>query len=255
MQLRVFQSQADLINGTAELLLQSARENTLQKGRFNIALSGGNTPRSLYEFLAADPRSRILASPQIHYFWSDERTVPADHADSNYFQAHQLLLKPLQIPPENIHRVKTELDPISAAEDYRAEILDHFQEPHPSFDLIMLGVGDDGHTASLFPGSDVVKHPDKYHWVAANQVSQLNTWRITFTPRLINQAEKILILASGVNKARILPALLEGPYLPEKYPAQLIKHPQGNLVWLMDSAAASGLKSRLSPDNGQSEPN
>jgi 6-phosphogluconolactonase len=149
------------------------------------------------------------------------------------------------VPAENIHRIQGELDPPTAAALYQQEVQGYFQGGNPRFDLIFLGLGGDGHTASLFPGTRVVLQPDPYQWVAANQVPQLNTWRITLTSRAINSARLILFLVSGASKAEALAAVLEGPYQPDLYPAQLVQPDSGKLVWLIDHEAGKDLTSRM----------
>ena len=176
---------------------------------------------------------------KIHFFWGDERHVPQHHPDSNNYQAFMTFLKHRQIPGENIHRIQGELEPTIAADLYQQAILDWFNETLPRFDLILLGLGSDGHTASLFPGTDPVIHPDNYQLVAANYITGQDTWRITMMPRLINAAKKILVLVSGQSKAESLYQVINGPYLPQQFPAQLIRPTNGELVWMVDQEAGS----------------
>jgi 6-phosphogluconolactonase len=235
--IQIYPTAEDVINKTANLFISSAADAINQYGVFSAALSGGSTPSPLYEFLARDSSADALDWNQIHFYWSDERPVPADHPDSNFRQAYHSLLKPRLIPPENIHRIAGELDPKIAAQTYQQEIASGFNETPPRFNLILLGMGADGHTASLFPGTKAVLNPQQNEWVTANHVPQHSSWRITFTPELINAAEQVIFLVTGKTKAEILLKVLEGPYLPEQYPSQLIKPSSGNLAWLIDQEA------------------
>jgi len=241
MSIQVFPNTEGMIKAGANLFLDLASTAISDRGSFSVVLSGGATPRPLFEFLAADKSVDLLDWSRIHFFWGDERTVPPNNPESNYRQAYQILLGPRLIPPGNIHRIKGELDPVIAASLYQKKISDLLLESPPSFDMIFLGMGGDGHTASLFPGTKVVSNPREYQWVAANQVPQQDTWRITFTPQLINAARTVIFLVSGENKAETLKRVLEGPFLPETFPAQLIKPDHGKLIWLVDQAAASNL--------------
>jgi len=235
--IQIYPTAEDVINKTANLFISSAADAINQYGVFSTALSGGSTPTPLYEFLARDSSADTLDWNRIHFYWSDERPVPPDHPDSNFRQAYQSLLKPRLIPPENIHRIAGELDPIIAAKTYQQEIAAGFNKTPPRFNLILLGLGTDGHTASLFPGTKAVTYPQQNLWVAANHVPQHSSWRITFTPELINAAEQVIFLVTGQTKADTLFKVLEGPYLPELYPSQLIKPSSGNLTWLIDQEA------------------
>jgi 6-phosphogluconolactonase len=245
MKIRIFPNLQRLIKAAAELFLGSASDAIRQNGLFTIVLAGGATPQPLYEYLGSDSSADALDWSRVHFFWGDERCVAPDHPESNFRTANQAVLVPRAISPANIHRIQGELDPVQAASAYQEELNHFFQGSPPRFDLILLGMGSDGHTASLFPGTDVVSHPDAYQWVQANHVPQLDTWRITFTPRLINQAAKVVFLVSGADKAITLQHVLEGPYLPETYPSQLINLPSGNLIWLINSDAGSSLESKM----------
>ncbi len=240
--IQVYPNTESMIKAGANLFMDLASTAISDRGSFSVVLSGGATPQPLFKFLAADKSADLLDWSRIHFFWGDERTVPPDNPESNYRQAYQTLLGPRLIQPGNIHRIKGELDPVKAASLYQKEISDWTQASPPSFDLVTLGMGEDGHTASLFPGTKVVSNPGDFQWVAANQVPQQDTWRITFTPQLINAARTVLFLVSGQNKAKTLKRILEEPFQPEIYPAQLIKPDPGKLIWLVDQAAASNLE-------------
>ena len=235
--IRIYTSVEDVILQTAGLFIKTAAKAIQQKDVFSVALSGGSTPQPLYTYLAEKPAGEILDWNKIHFFWGDERAVPPDNPDSNFRQVYQTLLQSRQIPTENIHRIQGELDPLTAAGSYQQEILDWFDETPPRFDLILLGMGADGHTASLFPGTVAVINTPQTNWVIPNFVPHLSTWRITFSPELINAAAQVIFLVTGQSKAEMLLTVLEGEYLPERYPSQLIKPSNGSLVWILDQAA------------------
>jgi len=238
----IYHSQEELISSAADQLISTGSEAIDARGQFNLALAGGSTPLPLYKYLA-DQMTDELDWSKVHYFWGDERSVPPDHPESNFNQANQSLLIPRQVQKENIHRIKAELPPAEAARQYQVEILAHFQQKLPSFDLILLGMGDDGHTASLFPETEPVDGDvfDHNCLVAPNWVPKLASWRITFTPRLINAARNIIFLVKGQSKASTLKLVLEGPTLPQRYPSQLITPDQGNLFWYIDEEAGAAL--------------
>ncbi len=245
--IQVHPTTKELINSAAELFISIGSVAIQENNHFSVVLSGGSTPQPLYRLLAQDDMRHKLDWNKIHFFWGDERAVPPDHPESNFRQASQDLLTPLQILPENIHRMRGELDPHQAAREYQEEILGWFQDSPPHFDLILLGMGSDGHTASLFPETEVVSKkrsaPDR--WVAANWVPKLDAWRITFTPELINAAAAIVFLVSGPSKADPLCQVLEGPHQPELFPSQLINPSNGSMTWLVDQTAADQLGGQL----------
>ena len=222
--IRVFEYSRELARGAAEHFVALA-----QKGRFTVALSGGSTPKALYQILAEEFREQV-PWPNVHFFWSDERHVPPDHPDSNYRMAHEALLSRVPVPESNVHRVHSENPSAQeAADEYEKVIV-------PRLDLILLGLGADGHTASIFPGSDVLHETKRL--VAAPWVEKLNTYRITMTLPLLNNGASILFLVSGAEKAQIVKEVLEGP---KKYPAQFVQPTNGELIWMLDRDAAAGL--------------
>ncbi|MBI1745915.1 MAG: 6-phosphogluconolactonase [Acidobacteria bacterium] len=224
-----------------------ADEFVMAKGRFTVALSGGSTPRALYARLAGEPFRDCVPWSKVHLFWGDERCVPPDHGDSNYGMVKEALLSKVPIPPENIHRMPGERkDPVRAAFEYEQTLAEFFNLSRtelPRFDLILLGLGEDGHTASLFPGT-VVLHERK-RLAAAPYVEKLHTYRLTLTPPVLNHAANILFMVSGEAKATILREVLEGEYQPEQRPAQLIRPTPERLLWMIDRAAASRLRQDL----------
>ena len=212
---------------------------------YSIALSGGSTPRRLYELLADDPQLRgQLPWDRIHFFWGDERHVPPDHPESNYHMALDALLSRIPIPPDNIHRIHAENpDADKAAADYAREIRRFFKivtGKMPCFNCILLGMGSDGHTASLFPGSPALA--EQKSLVMANWVDKFQSFRITLTVPVINSADLILLLVSGGQKADTLKAVLAGDQPPDRYPVQRIQPKQGRMLWFLDRPAARRLE-------------
>jgi 6-phosphogluconolactonase len=219
----------------ADRIVDIARESIADHDRFSIALSGGSTPKVLYELMASDPYRSKIDWPKVDVFFGDERTVPPDHPDSNYRMAREALLSRVPIPPENVHRMRGEIDPNEAAIEYGRMLKAKFGDTG-GIDLVLLGMGDDGHTASLFPGSNALN--ETHHRVVANHVEKLNTWRITMSAPFINRARHVMILVSGAGKADRLREVLEGPPDPMRLPIQLIRPAHGTLTWLVDVAAA-----------------
>jgi 6-phosphogluconolactonase len=243
--IRVFPDSAGLAQAAAERVVSLAAEAISARGRFSIGLSGGSTPRALYALLASDGMARIDWR-HVHLFWSDERCVAPDHSQSNYRMARETLLDRIALPDGNVHRMRGEIDPSQAAAAYEQELHAFFREPagqqrlpQPRFDLLLLGMGNDGHTASLFPGTPALR--EHLRWVVENRVEKLDAWRITLTPVAINAAAAVVFLVTGEDKAVTLRAVLKGPRQPEKYPAQLVHPDHGDLTWMVDAAAAAQL--------------
>ncbi len=241
----IYNSQEEMILSAAAQFISIGSAAILDRGRFSVALSGGNTPKPLYEFLAG-PAADELDWNKVHFFWGDERCVHQNHPDSNFNQANQTLLSPRSITKDNIHRIKTELQPEEAARQYQEKIISYFEGKDTRFDLILLGMGSDGHTASLFPGSDLMDGalPSKDTLVSSNWVPQFDAWRITFTPHLLNLAHNVHFLVSGKNKANVLKTVIEGPADYKTFPSRLIDPYQGNLVWHINHDAAGELSQR-----------
>lgn len=242
--LLVVADQAAIAEEAAKRVAVIAEEAVTRCGRFTVALAGGSTPTLLYSRLAAEPYRTRLPWQKTHIFWGDERTVPPGHPDSNFGRAKALLLDRVQLPADHVHRMEAErADVDAAARDYEAEIARIFAaqssgEP-PVFDLILLGLGADGHTASLFPYTQALRQITR--WVAPNYIATLRINRLTLTPPILNRAATILFLVSGGGKASVLQAVLQGPADPDRLPAQLIRPVAGRLVWLVDHDAASRL--------------
>jgi len=209
------------------------------RGRFSVVLSGGTTPGALYRRLADDPHRAQIPWRQVHLFWGDERCVPPDHPGSNFRLADEALISRVPIPPGNVHRVRGELAPQAAAQAYAVELRAFSGASGPHFDLVLLGLGQDGHTASLFPGSDALDEKVRPVVAVTAQYQDRPAQRVTLTPPAINAARHVLFLVSGSSKAEIVQAVLEGP--PERLPAQQIRPTTGRLTWLIDAPAASRL--------------
>jgi 6-phosphogluconolactonase len=232
----IYESSEELAEAAAQEFAARAGEAIDQRGRFAVVLAGGSTPKATYEVLASDYADRIDWS-NVHFFFGDERSVPPDHEDSNYRMAREALLD--HVPAGSVHRMQGELPPDEAAEAYEQELRDFFgSEELPRFDLILLGTGGDGHTASLFPETAALEVHDR--WVVANPVLKLETTRITLTVPVINAARAVYFLVAGEGKAGPVAEILEGTPDPRQYPATLIQ-PQGGPEWMLDRPAASEL--------------
>jgi 6-phosphogluconolactonase len=206
-----------------------------------VAISGGTTPKAMFRDLGSEAYEKYAQRwKNLQLYWVDERCVPPDHADSNYRMTEETLLAWVPLPPENVHRMEGELDPTVAAARYETVLRNTFRlegAELPSFDLLLLGMGDDGHTASLFPHTEAIDAMGAL--VVANEVPQLNTHRITLTWPVINQAKEVVFLIEGAKKADVLHEVIFGPRDPERLPSQLIKPTSGTLVFLLDEAAAA----------------
>ena len=239
--LSVFETPEEVAAAVADAFVTDAREAVAQRGAFYVALAGGTTPKAAYQLLAQEPRRSQVDWQRTHVFFGDERCVPPQSADSNYRMAAQALLEHTGIPQENVHRMHGEEDPLQAAADYAALLVELLGDS-PRFDLIMLGMGADGHTASLFPGAD--PHTDEEQLVRAPYVEKLAAQRITFTPVLLNNARHVLVATEGLAKAPALYAVLEGPYEPAVHPIQVLAPHEGRLSWYVDKAAAAELPAK-----------
>lgn len=233
----------ELFGAAAEVVVRAAQDAVAARSRFTIALSGGSTPKSLYNLLASNAKT-ILPWERMFFFWGDERHVPPTDPESNFRMADETMLSKIPVAAENVFRIAAENpDAEAAAAEYETTLRKFFAVKDgdvPRFDLILLGLGPDGHTASLFPGTAALQ--EKSRLVVANWVEKFKTHRITFTLPLLNAARTVAFLVSGTDKAPALQAVLEGDAPGEQYPAKLVKPADGRLIWLVDRAAASGLK-------------
>lgn len=243
-ELRIFPTSQDLARAAAEECTRLALEAVEARGRFSLALAGGSTPKRLYAQLAAGfaaGSSRSFPWKATHFFWGDERHVSPDHPDSNYRMAFEAMFSKVPVPASHLHRIQGEAtDARAAADAYEKELRRHFGgKPGiwPQFDLVLLGLGSDGHTASLFPATDVLSESERL--AAAVWVPKLEVWRVTLTVPLLNQAANIIVLVSGKDKAEALRAVRCRVFQPYTLPAQLIQPVCGRLQWLVDREAAS----------------
>jgi 6-phosphogluconolactonase len=234
-------------NGIAQTaaaeFLEAALAAVREKGSFSVALAGGSTPKALYGLLASDPLRAKVPWGQMQFFFGDERHVPPDDAESNFRMASEAMLAQAPIDPKQVHRIKSEKANASeAAQEYQQELRAAFglkPDQLPRFDLVLLGMGPEGHTASLFPGTKALKEDRQL--VVSNWVGKFYTHRITLTPPVLNNAVRVIFMAHGAEKAPALKAVLEGPYEPEQLPAQMIQPKNGTVLWLVDPSAAGML--------------
>lgn len=246
VELRKLTTPQDLFRAAAEGLIRSAEESVAKRQRFTIALSGGSTPKGLYNLIAANA-SASLPWDRMFFFFGDERHVPPDSPDSNFRMANECLFAKAPIPAANIFRVPAEdPDAPAVAQAYENSVRTFFSlssssqvGEFPRFDLILLGMGPDGHTASLFPETAALQ--EKSRLVVANWVPKLKAYRFTFTLPVINAGRRVAFLVSGTDKASVLHEVLEGKESGEKYPSKLVRPDNGELIWLVDRAAASEL--------------
>lgn len=252
--IRIYRDAEELALKAARHFARLADQYVLGCGRFTVALSGGSTPKAMFSLLAAEPFLDTVPWSSIYFFWGDERCVPPDHPDSNYRMTREALLSKVPVPAENIFRIPAENpDHEQAAEEYSNTLRMFFLTGPgaiktgtaplatlPRFDLVFLGMGADGHTASLFPGTTALHAGNQI--AVASYVEKLSAHRITLTAATINNARNITFLAAGADKAATLKEVLEGPPQPEVYPSQLIRPGNGSLLWMVDEAAAGMLR-------------
>ena len=242
-EIRILTTPQELFSAAAEEVVRAANEAVKQRGRFTIALAGGSTPKGLYNLLATNART-ALHWDRMFFFFGDERHVPPNDPDSNYRMADESMLSKIPVAAANIFRIPAENPDADAVAKAYEETLKKFftLQPgqFPQFDLILLGMGPDGHTASLFPGTAALQ--EKKRLVVANWVEKMKTHRITLTFPILNAARCVAFLVSGTDKATVLRAVLEEDVAPEQYPSKLVRPSDGELIWLLDRAAASQLK-------------
>ena len=250
--IRIFKDVEDLSRAAANLFIEQAAKSINERDRFLVTLNGGNTPMRLFQLLGADFREQVNWS-KVHIFWGDERCVPPDDPGSSYGQARDVLLSRVLIPDTNVHRIKGDpstrsgqrLGPVEASKEY-ALVLKELSSPPldwPRFDLVYLGMGEDGHTASLFPGSPVDVAEPVIPVTAHYQDRPAN--RVTLTPIVFNSARMVVFMATGKKKADTLAEVLSDRYNPELYPVQRIKPKDGQLIWLVDEEAAGKLPGKI----------
>ncbi len=242
MEIQIYKSTTDLTAAIADFVVHCAQDSIASRGEFNFVLSGGKSPELVYKKLASPDYKKQVDWERVNFFFGDERYVPVNDPQNNSKMARALLLAPLNIPASRIFAVDTSLPPESAAKDYTAQIASHFRGEESVCDLILLGLGDNAHTASLFPHTDVLGNQSVS--VKAVFLKQQNEYRITMTAPIINQARSIAFFVFGKAKAEAVHHVLESEYDPEQYPAQLIKPKHGKLLWYLDEEAASLLRNK-----------
>jgi 6-phosphogluconolactonase len=241
--IRIYPGIEALSKAAAELFTERALHCVASKGRFAVALSGGQSPQQTYRLLAGEPYRDRIPWQQIHVFWGDERCVPRGHPKNNARMAFDALLDYVPIPRGHIHPISSEDLPQKCADAYEKLLRDFFLDQPPRFDLTFLGLGEDGHTASLFPNTPVLD--DQTRWVRDVHPVGQDMFRVSLTAHIINQGALIAFLVYGSNKSYILQQVLSGPFRTHDLPAQLIRPVEGQLLWLVDESAASDLPRNL----------
>jgi 6-phosphogluconolactonase len=237
--IKFFPNHDELSQAAAEYLIELARKAIQDHGIFSVALSGGSTPAPVYRALGSIENRDRLEWERIHLFWGDERCVPPDHPNSNYRMVKEQLLQSVSIPEENIHRVPGEMEVRMAAFTYEEVLRNFFVGEWPRFDLVLLGMGEDGHTASLFPNSAGLN--EEQRWFIANYAPERDSWRLSLTKNAINAARHIIVMVAGQTKADMLYDVFEGEHAPYLKPIQFVEPVDGEMVWLVDHAAAGKL--------------
>jgi 6-phosphogluconolactonase len=236
----VFDDAEHVAQGAARRFVELAGQSIAERAGFSVALSGGSTPKRIYELLASDEYRDQVDWQNVHIFFGDERTVPPDHHESNFRMANEAMLSHLPVQETNVHRLNGVGDAAANASDYESEMREYFGDADwPRLDLVMLGMGDDGHTASLFPETTALD--EQTAWVVANWVEKFNTWRITLTAPAINAARNVIFLITGAGKAERLHEVIKGERDTARLPSQLIAPREGRLEWFVDRAASAKL--------------
>jgi 6-phosphogluconolactonase len=243
-EIQVLDSASSVAEAGALHFVRICNSSIKTNGKFSVVLSGGSTPKGMLSLLASDEYKKQVPWDKCHFFWGDERSVPPTHADSNFKMATDALLSHIPANPAQIYRMEAEKADINqAAQEYQNKIAAFFNVPNsgcpPQFDLLYLGMGPDGHTASLFPGTTA--QSEKSRWVVPNFVPKFNTNRMTFTYPMINQAKNIIFLVAGKDKVSALKEVLQGEPALETYPSQGINPIHGSLLWLLDADSSAGL--------------
>ncbi|WP_341842922.1 6-phosphogluconolactonase [Chitinophaga caseinilytica] len=240
MELHIANSPQQLSENLAAFITQHIQETLQKQEIYTFALSGGNTPKALYALLAKEPYINMIEWRRVHFFWGDERAVPFEDARNNARMAYDVLLDKVGALPENIHVMRTDIEPEASAKAYEKTLHEYFDGKENTFDLVLLGMGDDGHTLSLFPGLPIVH--EKKAWVKAFWLEAQDMYRITLTAPVTNLAACVVFMATGEGKALTLKSVIDGDPDPDKYPSQLIRPENGQLHWFVDEAAAGALQ-------------
>jgi 6-phosphogluconolactonase len=242
MELHICKDADELSNAVCNWMSDYISATLEKQSIFTIALSGGSTPKKLHKILASSPHKEKINWEKMHFFWGDERAVPFEDERNNARMAYDTLLNSVPVPASQIHVMRTDISPEDAAIQYEQLLHQYFDQKQHSFDLVLLGMGDDGHTLSLFPGTDIIYEQNA--WVKAFLLSSQNMYRISLTAPIVNRSACIAFLATGSNKAGTLKQVLEGEFQPDIYPSQLIMPENGQLHWFVDEAAATQLERR-----------
>lgn len=240
MELHIAKDTAQLSENIAAWISNYILEVLQNQERFTFVLSGGSTPKQLYTLLAKAPYNEVIPWERIHFFWGDERAVPFEDERNNAKMAYDTLLNKVGVNPDNIHVMRTDISPEASAAEYEEILKTYFGKQQTTFDLVLLGMGDDGHTLSLFPGLPIV-HEQKA-WVKAFWLEAQDMYRITLTAPVVNNSACVLFMATGTGKAITLKNVIEGTFDAEKFPSQLIRPQDGQLHWFVDEAAAGALE-------------
>lgn len=240
MNLEIYNSTEELAEGMAAWVCDLVQATLQKQEFFTLVLSGGDTPKLLFKKLASEEYINKINWQRIHIFWGDERAVPFSDERNNAKMAFDYLLNAIDIPAAQIHKIRVDIEPVFSAKEYEKILHTYFDNTKKSFDLVLLGVGDDGHTLSVFPASTILERQDA--WVESVYNEKQQMYRITLTPKIVNKAASIAFMVKGANKSSILKRIIEGPYEPNTLPAQTIKPEYGELYWFLDSDAAKELK-------------
>ena len=233
--IHAYPNKEQMVTATTERVINEIGQAIQERGLCNMALAGGNTPREIYSMLAESTYRDRVDWNRLHLFWGDERMVPPEHEDSNFRMVKETLLDHVRIPDGNVHRIRGEIVPEQAAQEYAELLHNHFKSDSPRFDIILLGIGEDGHTASLFPGTDAVEECKLY--TVAVFVPRLDTWRVTLTFPVLNAAREVLFLASGRSKSDIVQRIISIKQPAKEFPASMVNPENGTLHWMLDSEA------------------
>ncbi|ODS81909.1 MAG: 6-phosphogluconolactonase [Cytophagaceae bacterium SCN 52-12] len=239
MKLHIAAETSELSSRLAGFLLEDIRSVLDRKDRYTFVLSGGSTPKALYQLLASEPYRSSVPWEKVHFFWGDERFVPFEDPRNNAKMAYEELLNHIPAAAGNIHVMNTSLSPEDSSDHYTGILRSYFGDTGTTFDFVLLGMGDDGHTLSLFPGTPVIHEQEK--WVDSFYLDAQSMYRITLTAPVVNRAEKVVFLAAGSNKADVLYQVIEGERNPDLYPSQVIRPIYGELHWFVDAQAAAKL--------------
>ncbi len=241
MSLHIYRNKEEVSEQLAKWMSDIIESTLRNQEFFTIALSGGNTPHSLYKKLSSVEFRKKIDWKRVHIFWGDERVVPFNDKLNNAGTAYEMLIDHINIPAVQVHKMRTDIEPVFAEKEYEKILHNYFNNTVKSFDLVLLGVGDDGHTLSIFPTSPLIEN-EEHKWVHAIYNKEQQMFRITLTPEIVNRASYIAFMVTGSDKANILKRVVDGDYIPSVLPAQLINPENGKLLWFLDDAAAKYLK-------------